>query len=134
MLGNFTYSKRQNDSFSCKAWLSLTEHNSISKIKNASISRSQWLALKVLKKNNEWRVAFKATEQMMPFFFLSVSREGCPVLAFSKFMPSKFMPSTEAMVTLGYHNLETEQGPMALTLGSQVLSLPFVCRKTFIKK
>ena len=42
--------------------------------------------------------------------------------------------STEAMVTLGYHTLETEQDPMALTLGSQVLSLPFVCRKTLIKK
>ena len=42
--------------------------------------------------------------------------------------------STEAMVTLGYHTLESKQGPMALSLGSQVLSLPFVCRKTLVKK
>ena len=135
MLGNFTYSKRQNDSLSCKAWLSLTEHNSISKIKNTSVSRSQWLALKVLKKNNEWRVAFKATEQMMPiFFFKCVQRRmSCPGIFKVYAFQGEYL-STEAMVTLGYHTLETEQDPMALTLGSQVLSLPFVCRKTLIKK
>lgn len=69
MLGNFTYSKDRMTPSLARLKLSLTEHNSISKIKNASISRSQWLALESAKKNNEWRVAFKATEQMMPFFF-----------------------------------------------------------------
>ena len=68
------------------------------------------------------------------FFFKCVHRRmSCPGIFKVSAFQGEYL-STEAMVTLGYHTLEMEQGPTAHSLGSQVLSLPFVCRKTLVKK